>query len=70
MGWSSGTSLMEAVIVAIQANVPDEEVRYNLYEEIVDAFQDADWDNLDEVAGIDPAYDRLYKLKYGEDVYE
>lgn len=70
MGWSSGTSLMEAVIVAIQANVPDEEVRYNLYEEIVDAFQDADWDNLDEVVGIDPAYDRLYKLKYGEDVYE
>jgi len=57
MGWSSGTTLFEHVIETVQFHVPDFDTRYNMYVELVSAFQARDWDNLDEVVGIDPAYD-------------
>jgi hypothetical protein len=60
MGWSSGTTLFEHVIETVQFHVPDFDTRYNMYVELVSAFGAHDWDNLDEVVGIDPAYDQFY----------
>jgi len=60
MGWSSGTSLFEHVIETVKFHVPDFDTRYSMYVELVSAFEAHDWDNLDEVVGIDPAYDQFY----------
>lgn len=57
MGWSSGTSLMEVIIETIQENVGDPDKRRYMYADIIPAFIDADWDNVDEVMGIDPEFD-------------
>jgi hypothetical protein len=38
-----------------------------MYVELVSAFQARDWDNLDEVVGIDPAYDQFYNEFLKED---
>ena len=70
MGWSSGTTLMEQVIGTVQSYVPDADIRYKMYVELVEAFQDADWDNLDEVTGKDPAYDKMYAEMGNEDEEE
>lgn len=67
MGWASGSTLMNRIITVIQENVGDPDKRYYIYEGIVDAMQDADWDTLDECLGKDPEYDRLYQQMYGED---
>lgn len=64
MGWSSGTSLVRRVIKATMANVEDSAVRQRLYVEIIRAFEDADWDNVDEAMGDDPAFDDAVRTLY------
>jgi len=66
MGWSSGTTLMEKVIHTTKATVNDHGMRMALYRGFIVAFEDADWDNLDEVVGIDDAYDEVVHLMYPE----
>ncbi len=58
MGWSSGTPLVEKMIDMIQENVGDPDKRFYMYLELIEAFEDADWDNIDEVIGLDPEFDR------------
>jgi hypothetical protein len=69
MGWSSGTGLFSLIMDTLVANVPDKETRKELYRDIIDAFMDHDWDNLDECRDIDPAYDEVY-LEYYPDSEE
>lgn len=61
MGWSSGTRLFSSVITAAKKAIPDMEKRKTLYKEIIDAFEDADWDTQDECMGEDGAYDEAIR---------
>ena len=61
MGWSSGTMLFSSVIIAAKKAIPDMEKRKEFYKEIIDAFEDADWDTQDECMGEDGAYDEAIR---------
>ena len=61
MGWSSGTELMSRVITATRKVIPDEKTRKEFYKEIIDAFEDYDWDTENECLGEDSAYDDALK---------
>lgn len=70
MGWSSGTGVMDAIIKAVQPNVPDEAVRQAIYRPIIEALNEQDWDTQNECMGEDPAFDAaLIEVDpmYGED---
>lgn len=59
MGWSSGSRLMGDVIDALKDNVPEQDIRENIYAAIIPAFEDADWDTQDECMGEDDAFDAV-----------
>ncbi len=61
MGWSSGTELVEDVANAIKKHVTDPKVKRKLYDALVIAAINQDWDNEDEVAGLDPILDKSIK---------
>lgn len=42
MGWSSGTYVMEDIIMLFERNVPDHEIRKTLYKGIIGIFEDSD----------------------------
>ena len=70
MGWLSGTELMVEVIKAIQPHIRESKARQKVYESIIEAFEDLDWDCQSECEGIDAAFDKaLYSLhpEYTED---
>lgn len=70
MGWSSGTELVETVARAIKKNVKEPKVRKALYESLVSAAESHDWDNLDEVLGIDPILDKICGVDADEETEE
>lgn len=61
MGWSSGSVVFEKIIRATKTHIPDFETRKALYKDFIKTFEDADWDNIDECMGDDPAYDAAAK---------
>lgn len=60
MGWSGGSLLMSEVIAAIHNHVDDEDIRKEIYLEIIDAFEDKDADTLDECCDEDIAFEEAY----------
>jgi hypothetical protein len=58
MGWASGSALVCKVAETVVKHVP-EEARRELYEALVDACDDMDWDTHDEAMGIDPVLDAV-----------
>jgi hypothetical protein len=66
MGWSGGSSVMETVILAMQPAIPDEATRQGIYEILIDAFEDMDWDTQNECEDIDPAFDAALMAKHPE----
>lgn len=66
MGWSSGTGLMLAIIKSAKKATPDMKTRKVFYKEVIDAFEDADWDTQDECTGEDSAFDEAIKELHPE----
>lgn len=64
MGWSSGSRLATRLIKAAKENLWDELEREDFYIEMIDAFEDADCDTLDECLGTDQSFDIVYNRKY------
>ena len=60
MGWASGSEIAYKLITVIQDNVPDDDARQAIYEELIEAFEDADCDTLCECRGVDPVYDLFF----------
>ncbi len=60
MGWASGSDIAYRLINCIQENVPDDSIRQAIYEELIDAFEDADCDTLCECVGVDPIFDQFF----------
>lgn len=68
MGWASGSLVMEKVIHAVEKTSLDEEEKVCLYLKLIDAFEDADCDTLDECVGESDAFDSaMLSLGYGND---
>ncbi|MFP5446681.1 MAG: hypothetical protein ACLGIY_24435 [Betaproteobacteria bacterium] len=64
MGWSSASSIMDAVIESVSANVSDEAARQAIYEPIIEVLLDGDWDTEDECLGQDAAFDAALREVY------
>ena len=60
MGWASGSEVAFRMIRAIMENVPDDDARQALYEELIDSLEDMDCDTLCECVGIDPVFDQFF----------
>ncbi len=67
MGWAGGSSLMNAIIEAVKAEVPDAAKRQRIYEPIYEAFRGEDWDTVDESMGLDPAFDAITGFESEDD---
>lgn len=59
MGWSSGSNIAIPMVTAIRKHVADESTRLALYEALVKALEEEDWDTQFEAACIDPVFDAL-----------
>lgn len=57
MGWASGSRLFGAVITSLKQHVDDEESRQAIYFDLIQDFEDEDWDTQDECKDEDPAFD-------------
>lgn len=64
MGWASGSILFAEVIDVLQKAIPDKEARKVALTHLIDCFEEADWDTLDECLGQDPVYDEIYNERY------
>lgn len=60
MGWASGSRLFGKVIEAAKSRMSDRE-RKDFYKEVIDAFEDSDWDTQDECLGADPMFDEALR---------
>lgn len=70
MGWARGSDLFDEVIDVIQPAVKKVEKRKKMYRKLISAFEEADWDTMDECLGRDPAYDAVYEEMFpdGDDI--
>ncbi len=57
MGWCGGSDIAEKAIKAIKPRINDTSVRFAIYVDLIVALQENDWDNEDEVIGLDYAFD-------------
>jgi hypothetical protein len=57
VGWARGTDLVRRIVRVVRDTVSDPATRRAIYAELIDAFQDADWDTEDEARGLDPVFD-------------
>lgn len=57
MGWASATYLVRRIVKLCQRTMPDPNERRSFYIEIIEFFEDEDWDTQDEMLGVDPAFD-------------
>ena len=57
MGWNNGTELYQRLIGTLIDVVPDFEKRKAIHKKMINAFEDCDWDCVDEVVGMDFACD-------------
>ena len=64
MGWGSGSRLATRLIEAAKDTISDNIERECFYDLMIDAFEDADCDTLDECLEVDPVFDALWKTKY------
>lgn len=70
MGWASGSSLFSRVIEAVEKSVPNEATKIQLYQDLIEAFEDRDCDTLDECLGTSDTFDDLWEAMYPSDNYE
>jgi hypothetical protein len=61
VGWNSGGEIFYNVIEILQKEMTDDAVRQRIYERLIPAFQNQDWDTEMECVGTDPAYDAALK---------
>jgi heterodisulfide reductase subunit B len=66
MGWASGSDLFDSVIQSAMRYIPDKEFRKAFYKELIEAFEDADWDTESECCGVDGAFDEALQELHSE----
>lgn len=68
MGWNA-SHIVERIIESAKTNFRSDD-REDFYDDLIEVFTDADWDTIDEVLGLDPAFDRVARSKFPEIVEE
>ena len=63
MSWASGSRLASRLIEAAEQTIGNEEERVNFYDAMIDAYEDADCDTLDECMDIDPVFDMHWETR-------
>ena len=61
MSWSRGSELFEEFINILKEQVLDENIRIEIYKQLIPVFEDLDCDTLDECIGKDDIFDEVYK---------
>lgn len=59
MGFSSFSEHAKRIIETVRNNVDDEDAREVIYKEFIDIFGDMDFDNFEELEGIDRVMDKI-----------
>lgn len=67
MGWASGSELLLKIVQSLQEHVADDNVREDIYIDIIQAFENLDCDTIYEVLGEDEAFDAAYHLVAEDD---
>ena len=67
MGWSTGSDLFAEIAESIERHVHDEQIKINIYYEMISSFEDYDADTLEECLGISDALDSVLKEVYNID---
>ena len=70
MGWSKGTTVMDAIIEETEKLELSHSTKVEFYIHMIDRLMDLDWDCVDECCGYSPAFDDAYATiakKYGWD---
>ncbi len=67
MGWSTGSMILSGIIKTIERNVEHSVDRQEIYEDLIDIFEDYDCDTLDECLGESEEFDLVYKSMYSQD---
>lgn len=57
VGWSSGSELYDGVIEAALLAIPDLDKRVTFHMNVIDSFENEDWDTQEECLGRDEAFD-------------
>lgn len=70
MGWGSGSTVFSEVIAVMKEKVEDAEIRAEIYRDLIDVFENADCDTLDECVGDDKVFDEVWEELYPSDEYE
>jgi hypothetical protein len=66
MGWSSGSRLFGRIVEELEDEVPDLDTRMGIYRVLIPLFEDEDCDTLEEVLGLDTAFDEVWQELYPE----
>jgi len=66
MGWHSGSLVMEAVVKSALKHVTDENVRRDIYRDVMPALEDQDWNDHPDVFGLDRVYDEVVRERHGD----
>ena len=67
MGWSRGSDLMDSIIQSLKYHVINPSIRKEIYKDIIEAFEDHDWDTQDECLGVDEAFDEALEALHSHD---
>ena len=67
MGWGSGSRLAAELIEVARDTFSDRTERSVFYESMIEMFESADCDTLDECVGIDPVFDQVWNELYPSD---
>jgi hypothetical protein len=64
MGWATGSRLLSDIINDIKSVVDDDFVRQDIYEVLINNFENYDCDTIDECLDYDFAFDSAYHKLY------
>jgi hypothetical protein len=64
------TGLFGELIYILHKSVSDDEARREVYEHMVDAFNEVDETEYDDCLGSDPVFDKIIKDRFEEDPVE
>jgi hypothetical protein len=72
MGWSSGVRLLEAMVAIVADNVADDDDRRSIYQQLIEAFENVDGDDICELADEveDSVFTETYHEMYPRDTYD
>lgn len=66
MSWHSGSDIMEAIVKSALKNIPDENVRRELYRDVMPALENQDWNDHPDLFGMDPIFDKVVRERHGD----